>query len=55
MPEFGYALSSEPEKHIEGIEQFLEAGYTHVYVHQIGPDQDGFLSFYESEVLPKLR
>ena len=45
----------DPEKHVEGIKQFLDAGYTHVYVHQLGPDQDGALSFYEREVLPRLR
>jgi G6PDH family F420-dependent oxidoreductase len=48
-------LGPDAEKHIEGIKQFVDAGYTHVYVHQLGPDQDGFLSFYENEVLPKLR
>ena len=48
-------LGPDAEKHIEGIKGFLEAGYTHVYVHQLGPDQEGFLSFYESEVLPELR
>ena len=48
-------LGPEPEKHIEGIKEFLDAGYTHVYVHQLGPDQDGFLAFYEREVLPRLR
>jgi Icc-related predicted phosphoesterase len=37
------------------IKQFVDAGYTHVYVHQLGPDQDGFFSFYENEVLPELR
>ena len=48
-------LGPDVDKHVEGIRQFLDAGYTHVYVHQLGPDQDGFLSFYEREVLPKLR
>jgi G6PDH family F420-dependent oxidoreductase len=48
-------LGPDPEKHVKGIKQFLDAGYTHVYVHQLGPDQDGFFSFYENEVLPKLR
>ena len=43
------------EKHVKGVKEFLDAGYTHVYVHQLGPDQDGFLSFYEDEVLPELR
>ena len=48
-------LGPDPEKHVGGIKGFLDAGYTHVYVHQLGPDQEGFLSFYESEVLPALR
>jgi coenzyme F420-dependent glucose-6-phosphate dehydrogenase len=42
------------DRHVEGIREFLDAGYTHVYVHQLGPDQDGFISFYEREVLPRL-
>jgi alkanesulfonate monooxygenase SsuD/methylene tetrahydromethanopterin reductase-like flavin-dependent oxidoreductase (luciferase family) len=33
------------------IERFEQAGFDHVYVHQVGPDQDGFLRFYEREVL----
>ena len=43
----------DPERHAEQIDAFLDAGYTHVYVHQVGPDQKGFLSFYESELLPR--
>jgi hypothetical protein len=34
--------------------QAAEAGYTHIWVHQIGPDQVGFFQFYAHEVLPKL-
>ena len=26
----------------------------HVYVHQIGPDQEGFFRFYEKRVLPEV-
>jgi G6PDH family F420-dependent oxidoreductase len=44
----------DPERHIEHIKAFAEAGYDHVYIHQIGPDQEGFLRFYERHVLPKL-
>jgi len=44
----------DPERHIAGIKEFVDAGYDHVYVHQIGPDQEGFFRFYEREVLPKL-
>jgi coenzyme F420-dependent glucose-6-phosphate dehydrogenase len=30
------------------------AGYTHIYVHQIGRDQEGFLRFWTEELTPKL-
>lgn len=49
------ACGSDPELHLEMIGRFTDAGFDHVYVHQIGPDQDGFFDFYETEVLPKLR
>jgi G6PDH family F420-dependent oxidoreductase len=48
-------LGPDPDEHVAGIKQFLDAGYTHVYVHQLGPDQDGMISFYERDVLPKVR
>ena len=41
-------------RHLEAIQQFIEAGFDHVYVHQIGSDQEGFFRFYADEVLPKL-
>ena len=42
----------DPDAHIARIDEYLEAGYTHVYVHQVGPDQDGFFDFYAAEILP---
>jgi hypothetical protein len=44
----------DPQRHLESIGKFLDAGYDHVYVHQVGPDQEGFFDFCRSEVLPKL-
>jgi coenzyme F420-dependent glucose-6-phosphate dehydrogenase len=43
----------DPERHKEQIREFEAAGYDHVYVHQVGPDQQGFLDFYAREVLPE--
>ena len=40
-----------PEPIVEMIRQYAEAGYEHVYVHQIGRDQEGFLRFAERELL----
>jgi coenzyme F420-dependent glucose-6-phosphate dehydrogenase len=37
---------------VQAAAEFIEAGYDHVYFHQAGPDQDGFLRFVESELLP---
>ena len=45
----------DPERHLAAIREYLDAGYDHVYVHQVGPDQEGFFDFYEREILPELR
>ncbi len=45
----------DPERHLEGIEEFADAGFDHVYVHQVGPDQEGFMRFYDEHVLPHYR
>jgi coenzyme F420-dependent glucose-6-phosphate dehydrogenase len=45
---------SDPEAHIARIREYERAGYDHVWVHQIGPDQQGFFRFYEQQVLPKV-
>ena len=44
----------DPARHVEGIRKYADAGFDHVCVHQIGPDQEGFLRFYAREVLPRL-
>ncbi|HKP87620.1 MAG TPA: TIGR03557 family F420-dependent LLM class oxidoreductase [Blastocatellia bacterium] len=44
----------DAQKHIDKINEFSEAGFDHVYVHQVGPNQEGFIRFYEKEVLPNI-
>ncbi len=44
----------DPEGHLDTIRKYADAGYDAVFVHQIGPDQEGFLRFYGEEVLPKV-
>jgi G6PDH family F420-dependent oxidoreductase len=44
----------DPEAHLTAIRKFLDAGYDHVCIHQVGPDQAGFFRFYQREVLPAL-
>jgi G6PDH family F420-dependent oxidoreductase len=42
----------DPQQHIAGLQRCVDAGYDHVHVDQIGPDQEGFFRFYQREVLP---
>jgi G6PDH family F420-dependent oxidoreductase len=44
----------DPEKHVAGIQKFLDAGFDHVAVLQAGPDQEGFFRFWERELKPRL-
>ncbi len=45
----------DPERHIAKIQAYVDAGYDHIYVHQVGPDQAGFFQFYEREILPRFQ
>jgi coenzyme F420-dependent glucose-6-phosphate dehydrogenase len=45
---------SDPQRYLDKIQEFERAGATHVYMHQIGPDQEGFLGFAQRELLPKI-
>jgi coenzyme F420-dependent glucose-6-phosphate dehydrogenase len=42
------------DRHVEAIKKYVDAGYDQVCIHQVGPDQQGFLKFYERNVLPRL-
>jgi G6PDH family F420-dependent oxidoreductase len=44
----------DPEQYVEQVKAFVDAGFDHVYLHQIGPDQDGFFDFCEKEIFPRL-
>jgi coenzyme F420-dependent glucose-6-phosphate dehydrogenase len=40
--------------YIERLRKYEDAGFTHVFIHQIGPDQAGFFRFCERELIPQL-
>lgn len=40
---------------MEEVKKYADAGYDHVFVHQVGPEEDGFFRFYEREVMPRLQ
>jgi len=47
------ACGPDPEVHLDFIRRYVAAGYDHVFLHQVGPDQEGFLRFCERELLPQ--
>jgi hypothetical protein len=44
-----------PERHLEAIDRFIKAGYDHIILLQVGPDQDAFFDLFERELAPALR
>jgi G6PDH family F420-dependent oxidoreductase len=43
------------QRHLSKLQEYVDAGFDHVYVHQVGPDQQGFIDFYSREILPEFR
>jgi coenzyme F420-dependent glucose-6-phosphate dehydrogenase len=41
-----------PEKYLAEIKSFTDAGFDHIYIHQVGPDQEGFFSFMSTKYYP---
>jgi G6PDH family F420-dependent oxidoreductase len=46
-------LGPDPERYLEQIKAFEDAGFDHVYIHQVGPDQEGFMRFTQRELMPR--
>ncbi|HEX3055238.1 MAG TPA: TIGR03557 family F420-dependent LLM class oxidoreductase [Gaiellaceae bacterium] len=42
----------DPEPYLELIRKYGHAGFTHVYIHQIGDNQDDFAEFAARELMP---
>ena len=40
------------EPYLEHLKKMADAGYTTVCLHQVGPDQEGFLRFWDKELRP---
>jgi coenzyme F420-dependent glucose-6-phosphate dehydrogenase len=46
---------ADPDVHLDKIKEFVDAGFDHVHIHQVGADQETFFRFYETEVVPRAR
>jgi G6PDH family F420-dependent oxidoreductase len=44
-----------PERHLEAIRRYVDAGYDHIILVQVGPEQAKFVDFFERELALILR
>jgi coenzyme F420-dependent glucose-6-phosphate dehydrogenase len=45
----------EPEPYLERINEYVRMGFTHVFLHQVGTDQETFLQLAQRELIPAVR
>lgn len=46
---------SDVATHVAAIRAYVDAGFSGVYLHQVGEDQDALFAFYREEILPVIR
>ena len=47
-------VGPDVELYVKAIKERIAAGFDHIGLHQIGPDQKGFFTFWENELRPAL-
>ena len=47
-------VGPDPERYVDAVTAFVDAGVENVYLHQVGPDQEGFFRFFGEELEPAL-
>ncbi len=45
---------ADPQKHIDLIKTYLDAGFKKISIHNIGPNQEEFFRFYKEQIIPKV-
>jgi G6PDH family F420-dependent oxidoreductase len=50
-----FVCGNDPEKHLEMIGKYADAGFDEVYVANTGPHYEGLIRLYADHVLPKTR
>ena len=51
----GWTISTDPEEHVNALQQAFSGGATEVHIHSGQADQRRVIEFYGKEVLPRLR
>jgi G6PDH family F420-dependent oxidoreductase len=47
------SVGPKADAHLAAIRKYVDAGFDHIVLTGIGPDQDGFIDFFERELRPK--
>jgi coenzyme F420-dependent glucose-6-phosphate dehydrogenase len=47
-------LGPDADEYLDQLKEYDRAGYTHAYIHHVGPDQEGFLRFARDELFPRV-
>jgi coenzyme F420-dependent glucose-6-phosphate dehydrogenase len=48
-------VSTDPDEHVERINEYIALGFRHLVFHGPGADQARFIELYGEEILPRLR
>jgi coenzyme F420-dependent glucose-6-phosphate dehydrogenase len=48
------ACGPDPDPVLKQVKEFEQAGFDHLYFHQVGPDQEGFFRFWREQLRPAL-
>ena len=44
----------DPERHLEVLGKYVDAGFDEIHLGQVGDDQRGFFDFWTKELQPRL-
>lgn len=50
-----FACGPDPDRYVEAARRYVDAGFDHLVMQNAGPDPDGFLDFYRTELADRLR
>ncbi len=50
-----FACGPDPERHLEVIRPFVDAGFDRIVLMNAGPDPDGFLDFFRDDLADRVR
>ena len=53
MVKESFVCGNDPQKHVEMLDKYRQAGFDEVYVANTGPNYQGLFDLYQNEILPK--